>query len=71
MGNMTVPRIERLCRQLPGGAAGINGKGFAFGRHYQPETITADAIHMGIDHRDGGRRGHHRLNRIAAVAQHR
>ena len=66
-----MPAIEITCRQLPGGAAGVNGEGRAFGRHYQPETIAADAIHMGIDHRNGGGCGDHRLNRITAVAQHR
>ena len=34
---------------------GVDGKGFAFGRHYQPETITAQAVHMRIRHSEIGR----------------
>ncbi len=36
----------------------------------QPEAVTAEPVHVGIDHPDGRRGRHHGLDRVAAVAQH-
>ena len=37
----------------------------------QPKAITAQRVHMRVDHRDAGRRRHHGLRRRTAFAQHR
>jgi hypothetical protein len=36
----------------------------------QPETVAADRIHVWIDDRNGGRSRNHRLDGVAAFAQH-
>ena len=37
----------------------------------QPEAVAADPVHVGIDHRDGGRGRDHGLDGVAAFPQHR
>ena len=36
---------------------------------HEPEAVTADAVHVRVDHRDGGRHGDHGLDRVAACGQ--
>ena len=54
-------------RFLAGKAASLDRANVAIGLTHQPETVAAERVHMGIDHRDG--RGHcdHRLDRVAAL----
>jgi hypothetical protein len=35
----------------------------------QPEAVASDAVHVRIDHRNGGRRGNHRFDGVAAFPQ--
>ena len=58
-------RGQRTCR-----TAGVNGYRFALRRHDKPEAIAAQAVHMWVNHRNGGRRGDHGFYRAAAFAQH-
>ncbi len=55
---------------LGGEAAGLDVAHLAGGRAHQPEAVAAQMVHVGIDRRDGGRRGDGRLHRIAALSQH-
>ena len=71
MGDVRQIAIGGKRRQRSRRAAGIDGNRFAAGGHDKPEAITAQAIHMGIDHGNGGRCRDHRFNRATAIAQHR
>ncbi|MNK89975.1 hypothetical protein D3C87_1100050 [compost metagenome] len=51
-------------------AAGVERARRLAGPGDQPEAVAADAIHMGIDHGDGGGGRDHRLDGVAALAQH-
>ena len=52
-------------------AAGLDAAHPAARLAHQPEAVAADAVHVRIDDRDGGRHGHHRLDGVAALGQHR
>ncbi len=60
--------IEVGMRQRTRRAAGVDSHRLAVGRQHQPEAVAAEAVHMGINHCDGGSRGDHRLKGVAAVA---
>jgi hypothetical protein len=63
--------IERRRGARAGGAAGVDGaRRFAW-RMNQPERVAADRVHVRIHDGDACGRGHHRLERVAAVAQNR
>ncbi len=42
----------------------------AWGLAHEPKAVAPDMIHVRIDDSDGGRHGHHRLDRIAAVGKY-
>ncbi len=65
----TLLAVARDRRAAARGPAGVDGDRSAIRRRNHPEPVTADRIHVRIDDCDGRRRGDHRLDRIAALAQ--
>ena len=68
--NLRQPGVGFRGGQRPRRAAGVNGYRFALRRDDKPEAIAAQAVHMWVNHRNGGRRGDHGFYRAAAFAQH-
>ena len=62
--------IKGHIRQPHRRTAGINGHRRRAAVMHQPEAIAAKAVHVRIDDGNGRRRRHHRLDRVAAIAQH-
>ena len=60
-------RIGARC----GAAAGVDGDDIMARFVNQPEAVAADAVHVRINHRDGGCRGDHCFECSAALAQYR
>ena len=52
-----------------GRAAGVDGARRLAGHMDQPEGVTANRIHVGINHSDICRGGYHSLDRVAPLAQ--
>ena len=71
MGDLRQAGVGLRRRQRARRAAGVNGNGVAFGRHDKPEAIAAEAVHMRVNHGDGGGGGDHRFYRASAFAQNR
>jgi hypothetical protein len=69
--NAALAGIEIQRRQRTGRAAGVDRHRIALRRHNQPEAVAADAVHVRINHGDGGGGGDHCLNGVAARAQYR
>lgn len=62
--------VKRDIRRAGDGAAGVDADGRAGAVRDEPEIIAAEGIHVGIDDGDGRRRRDHRLDRVAALAEH-
>src|SRR5262249_2891671 len=52
-------------------SAGLDADGRRSRPRDEPETIAADAVHMRVNHRDRRGGGHHGLDGVSALAQHR
>ena len=63
--------IKRRRRGRTRRTAGVYPDRIGARRGDQPEAVAAEPVHVGVDDRDGGGRGHRRLDRVAAFPQHR
>ena len=69
-GDGAVTGVPVEVGQRRGGAAGRDGHGLLARFVDEPETVTADGVHVRVDHRNGCGCGHHGFHGVAAVAQH-
>ena len=65
---LRVPADRRTLRRR---AAGVDAHRLAPRHVHQPERIAADRVHVRVHHGDRRGGGDHRLDRVAAFAQHR
>ena len=66
-GRVASVKVQR-CR-TGRAAAGINRNRWLAGLGDQPEPVTADGVHVRVDHGNRGGCGHHGLDGVAAFAQ--
>ncbi len=62
--------VERGIGAPGGRTAGVDAHGRLSRLGDQPEVVAAQSVHMRIDHGDGGRRGDHGFDGVAAVLQY-